>query len=192
MCLMASAAYDRFLESLRGTYDQWHDGTGYDLDALRQSTPAERIEAEAHLVVRLKSANNWHDVEALAALGTPSAQAAVECATEHRDVEVRKFVRELLAPPPPPRTAAEEEEDTIRCIEMGAINYARSMPTPRVKSAVLDRARHVNPEARARAAVLLLELCGQRCNENLLQRFTSQDVKEMRDAWTELRTLTGV
>jgi hypothetical protein len=37
-----SAAIDRFLRSLVIDYEKWHDGIGFDVDALREATPAER------------------------------------------------------------------------------------------------------------------------------------------------------
>ena len=33
--------YQRFLDSLNIDYSKWHDGVGYDLDALRKLSPDE-------------------------------------------------------------------------------------------------------------------------------------------------------
>ncbi|MEZ5670508.1 MAG: hypothetical protein R3F55_24355 [Alphaproteobacteria bacterium] len=70
-----SAAYSRFLDSMAIGYDEWHDGTPYDLDALDALTPDERVRIEARLVGR--AGRDWRDVEALVRLGTPGAVAAV-------------------------------------------------------------------------------------------------------------------
>lgn len=55
-------------------YERWREGTGYDLDALRQMTPAERKSVEISL---LHGLDNWRDVQALAALDTPRARTAL-------------------------------------------------------------------------------------------------------------------
>jgi hypothetical protein len=50
-------------------YEKWHDGIGYDLDALAEATPAEREAIAKALAARRP--RDWRDVEALAALGSP-------------------------------------------------------------------------------------------------------------------------
>ena len=37
-------AYTRFLASMQMTFDKWHDGEGYDIDALEEMTDDERAE----------------------------------------------------------------------------------------------------------------------------------------------------
>lgn len=83
-------AVRRFRESMVIDYEKWHDGVGYDLDALRAATPAERKEIESLLVAR--GASDWRDVEALAALGTPAAREALEYAMDHGNAEIRLAV----------------------------------------------------------------------------------------------------
>jgi hypothetical protein len=63
---------DRFRESTVINYERWHDGTGYDLSLLKEATPQELVEIEQFLVSR--GANDWRDVEALAALDSPRAR----------------------------------------------------------------------------------------------------------------------
>jgi len=43
-------------------YEKWHDGIGYDLDALEKMTPEELKSVET----MLKGRSDWRDVEALA------------------------------------------------------------------------------------------------------------------------------
>jgi hypothetical protein len=71
-------------------YEKWHDGIGYDLDILRAATAEERAQIESILVAR--GAADWRDVEALAALGTPGARAALAEAIEVGDHRVRLAV----------------------------------------------------------------------------------------------------
>jgi hypothetical protein len=84
-------ALDRFRNSLFIDYEKWHDGVGYDLDALRELTPAERATAEA----RLDAKHDWRDVEALALLaelGSASAERALRDAVKTGSHEIRLAV----------------------------------------------------------------------------------------------------
>lgn len=84
---MASPAYDRFIDSMAIGFEQCHDGEGYDLDALAETTPAEKKHLET--VLRAKVSGDWRVVEALAALGTPGARDAIRDALKSADAVVR-------------------------------------------------------------------------------------------------------
>jgi len=84
-------ALDRFRNSLFIDYEKWHDGVGYDVDALRELTPPERTAAES----RLDATHDWRDVEALAVLatlGSPSAEQALRGALRTGSHEIRLAV----------------------------------------------------------------------------------------------------
>lgn len=86
---------ERFLASMPMDFDKWHDGTGYDLDALRL-VPADRRPAiEAMLLA--KQPVDWRDIEALAQFDTPAARAAVLAAATHADPHVRRTAMSYLA-----------------------------------------------------------------------------------------------
>ena len=79
---MPSPEYLRFLASMHIGYMEWHDGTGYDLEALQSLCPEEKQQAESLLSNRLSS---FRDLEALDCLGTESALASMESAVQvHR------------------------------------------------------------------------------------------------------------
>jgi hypothetical protein len=80
---MASAAYDKFIDSMTIGFDQWHDGGGYDLDALAQTSDAEKKHLES--VLRRQGLDEWRVVEALGALGTPGALGMIREALRSRD-----------------------------------------------------------------------------------------------------------
>ncbi len=80
----------RFMRSMVMDFEKWHDGTGYDLEALRSASAEERKAIEAILVHRGTRA--WQDVEALAQLDTPRAKAALETALAAGNHEVRLAV----------------------------------------------------------------------------------------------------
>ena len=81
-------ALDRFVRSLFIDYEKWHDGVGFDLDALREVTPTERVLAES----RLDATHDWRDVQALAVLaelGSASAERSLRDALKSGSQEIR-------------------------------------------------------------------------------------------------------
>lgn len=66
----------RFERSLSIDYEKWHDGIGYDLDAIRGASSEERAAIEARLL--RSGVRDWRDVEALALLDTPAAHKALD------------------------------------------------------------------------------------------------------------------
>jgi hypothetical protein len=69
----------RFIESMNIDYEKWHDGIGYDLEALKEANYKERKAIERILVTR--NPLGWRDIEALAFLDTPGARSALIIAT---------------------------------------------------------------------------------------------------------------
>jgi len=84
----------RFQDSLNLGYDQWHDGEGYDLEALRQLRGSERTIAEEILLSR--NASDWRDIEALDILGTEKALEEMNRALSSSKIEVRIEAAERL------------------------------------------------------------------------------------------------
>jgi hypothetical protein len=195
---MPSPEYQRFLDSMIIGYMQWHDGDGYDLEALAALSPEERGSAETVLIAHLATKADWRDVEALASLGTPGAMAAVKVATKHGNREVRDHALEIMAAAGPEQAGPGLEDDIVRAVERGALDLAESHPTPRVKRALLDCARLADPTTRVNAAAMLMYLCGKAeeafdWNQRpFFLRFGTEDNQELRAAWTELRERTGV
>lgn len=87
---MELSAYERFRRSMAIDYEKWHDGIGYDLDALDQASPAERDAIEKLLLSR--GARDWRDVEALARLDTEPARAVLRDALREGDAGIRMAV----------------------------------------------------------------------------------------------------
>lgn len=83
-------AVRRFEQSMIMDFDSWHDGTGYDLDAVRSATPDEREAITALLLQR--DVTDWRDVEALAALATPEADKRLERAFGRGSLALRLSV----------------------------------------------------------------------------------------------------
>ena len=84
------SAVSRFKASMVIDYDKWHDGIGYDLSILKEATPEELKAIEEILIQRRSS--DWRDVEALAAINSKGAKAALKNALRTGDAEVRMAV----------------------------------------------------------------------------------------------------
>ena len=78
----------RFDDSTQMNYDRWKEGTGYDLQALASMSPASQRATEA----RLTPPSSWRDVEALAALDTPTARQTLQLAVRDEPIDVRLAV----------------------------------------------------------------------------------------------------
>jgi hypothetical protein len=85
-----NTALGRFQRSMVIDYYKWHDGDGYDLDAIAAASPEERSAIEAILLNRKMS--DWRDAEALAALDTPSGNNALRAAFFHVDAQIRAAI----------------------------------------------------------------------------------------------------
>jgi hypothetical protein len=79
-----TAAFDRFLQSMKLDYEKWREGEGYDLTAIPEMTPAERDE-----IVELLAGDGharevtWREVDALARIDSGYARACVDEALRH-------------------------------------------------------------------------------------------------------------
>lgn len=87
--------FDRFVESMRRDHERWHDGIGYDLEALAAAGPDQRRLIEERLLQQRP--RSWHDIEALAALDTPRARAEILAALDDPDAQVRAAVTRFAA-----------------------------------------------------------------------------------------------
>jgi len=59
-----SELFQRFKKSRNISYEQWHDGVGYDLDAFASMSPEEKASVLSEL--RSKGSLDWRDMEVLA------------------------------------------------------------------------------------------------------------------------------
>jgi len=92
---VAESPLDRFIRSMARNRERWHDGIGYDLEALSVASPDARRLIEDRLLE--KRPRSWHDIEALAALDTPRARAAIFAALDDPDAMVRAAVTRFAA-----------------------------------------------------------------------------------------------
>ena len=86
----ADPPLQRFLRGMPMDLDKWREGIGHDLGALAEASPEERLAIEAALLAHRP--RTWREIEALAALATPPAEAALCEALDDPDPEVRLAV----------------------------------------------------------------------------------------------------
>jgi hypothetical protein len=162
-----SEAYKKFADSTNISYEQWHDGIGYDIDALSKVTDKEREVLAARLIARFKRGRaEWRDIEALGALNLPQTREVLqqalplakretrlhiarELATMGVKVEIDKIIAEIL------HRGRYEEGLSL------AIDFVPEYATPYLRNVLLDCARIGHPDVRVHAAALCLYLAGQ-------------------------------
>lgn len=142
----------QFLASMPMTFDMWHDGLGYDLDALARVPPEQLPAIEAKLIA--KQPWDWRDIEALARIDSAAARAAVRAALTDRDLKVRREAQrhvEASAIDPAAREAALvktlESVDVMNGLS-AAIDEAVEFHPPAVVDALL-RGALTGPGGRA-------------------------------------------
>ncbi|MGE0191137.1 MAG: hypothetical protein AB7T63_03755 [Planctomycetota bacterium] len=191
----------RFERSMAIDYEKWHDGIGYDLDAIDGATPAERQRIERLLLARRYA--DWRDVEALARLRTPAAEAELRIARERGSPEVRMAV---LRHAPWLVSDAEREAALVRALGeatiygglTAAIDQAVEFHPPAVVEALWRGLLDRPGEVAVHYAALLAFLHG-RAEEPfdmalrpLFLRFATEEGEERRAALAELRRHVGL
>lgn len=199
-----SETYQQFLDSMKIGFEQWHDGTGYDLDALGQLEAEEKASIEKLLIENLLREGDWRDVNALVALGTPSAWKAVDQARFHIKTKVRDYALSVIISNMDSKEATKEyiaelEQQVIESVKNGNYEMAEKMPSLPVKKALLYSVlEHSDDVVRVNAAAFLMYLCGQASEpfdwdqRPFFLRFNERNPWERKKIWEELRERTGL
>lgn len=146
-------------------YYKWHDGEGYDLDALRALDGEERATAEAWLLTR--SHEDWRDLEGLVALDTAQARAAVVEQLRNGVLVQRLSAARLL--PPDPAIEADRVAAIVAGLReatvMNGLSYALDLAeahreAPGVMDELFRAALRDDREVAIHAAALLAYLHG--------------------------------
>lgn len=199
---MPSEALKRFKLSMQPSYEQWHDGIPWDLEALKQLEAEELAEVEASLVRRV---DDWRVIEALDAIGSPPALTAIERALGHERLEVRIPAAECLARRELIDAARIEAiliqalaEATITNGMVMTFRFVQQHPTPAVLRRLLTCARSGHPDVRVHAAALVQFLHGKARSDFDMSkrafylRFNAKDPAERERAYAELCESIGV
>jgi hypothetical protein len=87
-------ALRRFLSGMVPVWEEWRDDQTYDVSAIADMTAGERKQLVSLLAGRDVT---WREVEALAAIATPAARAALEAASRHHlSIDTRLAAAEVL------------------------------------------------------------------------------------------------
>jgi hypothetical protein len=155
------------------------------------------------LIENLTQAGDWRDVEALVALNTKSASEAVDKARFHNKIQVRNYALKIIInnrnlKNTTKELIAELEEQVVQAVKQGDYQIAESMPTLRVKKALLDSLLEVDRITRVNAAAFLLYICGQTTDpfdwsqRPFYLRFGEENTEELQQVWEELRKRSGL
>jgi hypothetical protein len=198
-----SSAYQTFLSSMEISYVQWHDGEGYDLEALGNSTKAEQTAAVVLLAERLSSTPNWRDIEALGVINTPLARARIRLALMQADPETRLRAAKELDDLGETVDLESVIIEALRGADLSnglsqAIDAAEQHPSPRIQETLLDLALNGNEDQRIQCAALALHLGGKADeafdwnHRPFFLRFGEENRKTQIEAYQELCQRLGV
>lgn len=194
---MSRAAFEKFRRSMIIGCAEWHEGIGYDLDALA-ALPFEDREAAEDLVVARRGAD-WRDLEALDHFGSSRALGELEKALRAECIELRVEAarrlaeRQLLDEPTLEAIIVEAlGQTTILDGMVKTLHLAATHPTQAVRVKLLYCALHGNDDIRVHAAALVHFLYGRSSAHfdmafrPLYLRFGSKDRQERRAAYLNL------
>jgi hypothetical protein len=123
----------RFEMSMKIGFEEWHDGIGYDIEAIRIASPTEREAIEQVLINH--SPRDWRDIEALAEINTNSARDSIKNAIKDTNpvvrVAVARFAPDLV-------TDNERTQSIVDALEKAEIFNGLSQ--------VLDEVERYHPE----------------------------------------------
>jgi ribosomal protein L13E len=110
------SSLERFEKSKEIDYEKWHDGVGYDLEAITSASIAERKAIELLLIHH--TPRDWRDIEALAKIDTKNARETIKNAIEdpHPDVRiaVTRFAPSLI-------TSSQRTQSIIKALQHAKI-----------------------------------------------------------------------
>lgn len=196
----AGTALEQFFTSMNIGFYEWHEGIGYNIDALKELSSDEIKTVEKLLISRKDE--DWRDVEALAALRTEATIQALKDCLDSPNLDCRLFAVRYLK-----EMGIEDhvEDVVIRTLpetRVGegmtyALNLARDYPTDRVRNTVLRCALHGNDSIRVHCAALALLLHGKARTEaksyqGIVYEFNNKDMHARINSFKRLCQIINV
>jgi len=160
----SSPALQKFAESMKIGYMEWHDGVGYDLESLKQISGDELKQVEALLISRVE--RDWRDVETLAEIDSEETLLALKSAINSKNLEVRVRATEKLSQKGILNDVEAEMflVNTIPVVpfygQKFIIQLVSQYPTQAVKRTLLWSTLYGNDDIRHYAAALIYHLYG--------------------------------
>jgi len=191
----------RFIRSMIIDYEKWHDGIGYDLEALEKASPEERSAIEKVLIST--KGHDWRDMEALAELNTPRSRKALGDAFDAGDLRVRMAV---ISYAPDTVNFNEKLETIVHSLRIGniygglshALDLVQEFHPPEVVEELFHGVQEREGEVAVNFAAMLLFIYGKAedpfdwSQRPFLLRFNTDDGDERRKAFLELCQKIGV
>jgi hypothetical protein len=186
---------DRFIRSMIIDYEKWHDGIGYDLEALEQASPDERSAIENVLVS--SKGRDWRDIEALAELDTPRSRREIRDAFGTADIQVQLAV---ISYAPDIVNDGEKVEVIVKSLREGkilgglshALDLVEEFHPPEVVEELFRGVQEREGEVAVNFAAMLLFIHGKAqdpfdwSKRPFLLRFNTKDPKERSEVFLEL------
>lgn len=179
----ASPALEQFLQSMHIGFIEWHDGIGYDLDALKELEPQELRDVETLLISRKNM--DWRDVEALAALNTHDTIDALKECLHSNNNDVKLFAVKHLKEMNVVDSIDDVIVETLPETKIGdglsyALSLAEKYPSERIKQKILWCCLYGNDDIRIHCAAMMLYLYGKAStsfdtNQKIVFEFREQD-----------------
>jgi len=191
----------RFRRSMAMDHGKWHDGIGYDLDALAEASPDERSTIENLLIHR--DAPDWYDVEALAALDSDGAHETLREWGNNAHIAVRIAVARFAAGIIGDDVRTDILVDAIEHAEFyGGLTQAllevETFHPPAIIQTLLRATEHRDGDVATHLAAMLLYLHGKAAepfdwdHRPFLLRFNSDVAGDRQAAFAELCRRIGI
>lgn len=197
---VSGEAMDKFIKSMNISYEDWRNGNGYNLNVVKELSPEELREVEKVLIARKDE--DFRDVEALAALGTPGAIQALKDCLKSPNYSNRFHAVQYL------RDAGSEdrvEEIILSTLHLTSIGYgmveglrlAKKYPTEKVKHRLIWCTLHGNDDIRAHCAAMALYLYSKADSDfdnkqQIIFRVGAKNKEMGRKAFPEFCQILGV
>jgi len=196
----SSPTLEKFIQSMKIDYMEWHDGIGYDLSALGELRGEELKQVESLLISRKDQ--DWRDVEALAALNTPSTIEALKECLLSKNIDVKLFAVRYLKEMNIVDRVEEIVISTLPSTKIGhgltyALALAKKYPTELIKEKLLWCCVNGNDDIRIHCAAMSLFLYGRASSEfdreqKIVFKFGNKENPKRIEAFSELCQIIGV
>ena len=192
---------DRFIRSMTIDFEKWHDGIGYDLEALGQLSPDERSTIEKTMISN--NGRDWRDIEALAELNTPLTRKALREVFLNGDLRAKIYV---IRDAPDIVSDDEKTEAIVHALQVGnlfgelsqTLDLVEEFHPPEVVEALLQGVQDREGEVAVNFAAMLLFIYGKAeqpfdwSQRPFLLRFNTDDLGERRKVFLEMCEIIGI
>jgi hypothetical protein len=185
----------RFEASMKIGFEEWHDGIGYDIEALRMASQAELDAIEQILINH--SPRDWRDIEALAKINTKCARQTIKKAIKDPNpvvrVAVTRFAPDLITENERTKSITDALQNTEAFWGLSQVLYEIERYHPEeVKEALIKGLLNREGEVAVHFAAMLFYLFGKAKEpfdwekRPFFLRFNTKDRKERVKVFREL------